>query len=75
MVIFDDSGSMGNSTGSGNNSCGESRTRINDTKCALQRVLGAFGDVTFGLTSFKDYVGGGPAVDPTDRWFRLDRLR
>ena len=58
MVIFDDSGSMGNSTGSGNNTCGQPRTRINDAKCALQRVLGAFGDVVFGLTSFKTYGTG-----------------
>jgi len=58
MVIFDDSGSMGDSTGPGNNSCGEARTKLNDAKCALQRVLDAFGDVTFGLTSFKQYGTG-----------------
>jgi len=58
MVIFDDSGSMGSSTGSGNNSCGESHTRLNDAKCALQRVVAGFGDVTFGLTSFRTYGTG-----------------
>ncbi len=58
MVIFDDSGSMRSSTGSGNNSCGRSRTRINDAKCALQRVVAGFGDVVFGLASFKTYGTG-----------------
>ncbi len=58
MVIFDDSGSMGSSTGSGNNSCGQPRTRLNDAKCALQQVVNGFGDVTFGLTSFKEYGTG-----------------
>ncbi len=58
MVIFDDSGSMDNSTGSGNNSCGQPRTRINDARCALQRVVNGFGDVVFGLTSFKEYGTG-----------------
>ena len=58
VVIFDDSGSMSASTGSGNNSCGQPRTRINDAKCALQQVVSAFGDVSFALTSFKEYGTG-----------------
>ncbi len=58
MVIFDDSGSMDSSTGSGNNSCGRPRTRINDAKCALQRVVAGFGDVVFGLMSFREYGTG-----------------
>ncbi|HJL04418.1 MAG TPA: MopE-related protein [Polyangiaceae bacterium LLY-WYZ-15_(1-7)] len=64
MVIFDDSGSMGSSTGGGTNSCGEPRTRINDAKCALQRVVSAFGDVTFGLTAFKQYGTGSNILVP-----------
>ncbi|MCA9299333.1 MAG: VWA domain-containing protein, partial [Phycisphaerales bacterium] len=58
MVMFDDSGSMNDSTGSGNNSCGQPRTKMNDARCALQRVVAGFGDVVFGLASFKEYGTG-----------------
>ncbi len=52
MVIVDNSGSMTAGTGSGNNSCGRSRTRINDARCVLQQVVNGYGDVTFGLERY-----------------------
>ena len=64
MVIFDDSGSMNDPTGGGNNSCGQPRTKLNDAKCALQQVVNGYGDVVFGLTSFKTY-GTGTTIHAT----------
>ncbi len=61
VVVFDDSGSMGSSTGGGTNSCGESQTRLNDAKCALTNVVDAFGDVIFNLVTFKTF-GSSPAT-------------
>jgi Putative metal-binding motif len=52
LVIVDTSGSMAGSTGSGNNSCGVPRRRMNDAKCVLQRVVNGYGDVVFGLERF-----------------------
>ncbi|MDQ3031361.1 MAG: VWA domain-containing protein [Myxococcota bacterium] len=59
MVVFDTSGSMGNSTGSGTNSCGQARTRMSDAKCVLQRVVNGYGDVSFGLERFRQSCTGG----------------
>ena len=68
LVILDDSGSMdwsisgteGDPIPPGTTSCGTPSTnrRIDHAKCALQRVVGAFGDVEFGLLSFKRYGTG-----------------
>ncbi|HEY8429061.1 MAG TPA: MopE-related protein, partial [Sandaracinaceae bacterium] len=52
LVIVDNSGSMGDPTGSGNNSCGQPRNRLSDAKCVLQSVVNGFGDVTFGLARY-----------------------
>ena len=52
MLMVDVSGSMDASTGTGNNSCGQTHNRINDARCAIQRVVNAFGDVQFGLGKF-----------------------
>lgn len=59
MVIFDTSGSMTGSTGSGTNSCGQTRTRMSDAKCVLQRVVNGYGDVSFGLERFRQTCTGG----------------
>jgi hypothetical protein len=58
MVIVDTSGSMTSSTGSGNNSCGQPRRRINDAKCVLQRVVNGYGDAVFGLERFRQSCSG-----------------
>ena len=53
LVIVDNSGSMDATTpGMGTNSCGQARTRINDARCVLQRVVNGYGDVTFGLERY-----------------------
>jgi hypothetical protein len=52
MVIVDTSGSMDDSTGSGNNSCGRARNRMSDAKCVLQSVFNNYGEVNFGLGSY-----------------------
>src|SRR5262249_33214941 len=52
MMIVDTSGSMTSSTGSGNNSCGYTRTRINDAKCSFRRIVDSTGDAIFGLERF-----------------------
>lgn len=36
LIMVDTSGSMVASTGSGNNSCGRSRTRMSDAKCVAR---------------------------------------
>ncbi len=59
LVIVDTSGSMGDSTGGGTNSCGEPQTRLSDAKCVIQRVVDAYGDVTFGLERFQQSYSRG----------------
>ncbi len=58
LVMVDTSGSMTGSTGSGTNSCGQTRTRISDAKCVLQQVVNGYGDVTFGLGRFRQTATG-----------------
>ncbi len=65
LFVFDTSGSMNTSTGSGSNSCGQTRTRFNDARCVLGKVVDGYGDVVFGLgrfhqtcTSGCNWVGG-----------------
>ena len=60
MVIVDNSGSMTEGTGPGNNSCGRDRTRLSDAKCVLQSVVNGFGDVQFGLARYRT------TCDPND---------
>jgi hypothetical protein len=53
LVMVDTSGSMtSTTTGTGPNSCGQTRRRINDAKCVIQQVVNGYGDVTFGLGRF-----------------------
>jgi hypothetical protein len=55
LFLLDSSGSMGlatTCTSGTTNSCGRSCTRMNDAKCALQRVVAGTGDATFGLGQF-----------------------
>ena len=52
MLVVDNSGSMNNSTGTGTNSCGYSRTRINDVGCVIRNATDGIGDATFGLATF-----------------------
>ena len=53
VLVFDTSGSMSASTGSGNNSCGQARTRFNDAKCAVSRMVNSYGDAEFALIRFR----------------------
>lgn len=59
MVILDNSGSMAWSPGSTNNSCGVLTNRMSDAKCVLQRVVGGYGEVSFGLERFEDTCTSG----------------
>jgi hypothetical protein len=52
LILLDVSGSMDTSTGGGNNSCGWARTRFNDAKCVLGKLVNSYGDVVFGLARF-----------------------
>src|SRR5262245_39228063 len=52
LFVFDTSGSMDTTTGTGNNSCGQPRTRFNDARCVLGKVVDGYGDVVFGLARF-----------------------
>ncbi|MCZ7680053.1 MAG: MopE-related protein [Sandaracinaceae bacterium] len=58
LVIVDNSGSMDDDTGSGDNSCGQDRNRLSDAKCVLQSVVNGYGDVTFGLARFRHTCSG-----------------
>ena len=58
LVVVDNSGSMSASTGTGMNSCGQTRTRINDARCVMQQVVNAYGDVQFGLMRYNETVTG-----------------
>src|SRR5438876_10738382 len=53
VIMIDTSGSMDDSTGSGNNSCGLSKTKMNDAKCVLSKLNDSFGDIEFALGHFK----------------------
>jgi hypothetical protein len=52
VLAVDNSTSMNTSTGTGINSCGYSRTRINDVGCVIRNSMDALGDATFGLATF-----------------------
>jgi MYXO-CTERM domain-containing protein len=52
LLMVDNSSSMNSSTGSGNNTCGQPKTRLNDAKCVIQRITNSYGDVVFGLGRF-----------------------
>ncbi|MBI5532574.1 MAG: VWA domain-containing protein [Deltaproteobacteria bacterium] len=68
MVVFDVSGSMIQCTnpattfpnqcpgGATPNSCGLVPSRINDGKCALRKMVKAFSEVDFGLTTFTQTI-------------------
>jgi MYXO-CTERM domain-containing protein len=53
VIMIDTSGSMADATGTGNNSCGQPKNKINDAKCVLGRLNDSFGDVEFALGRFK----------------------
>ena len=53
VIMIDTSGSMTESTGAGNNSCGQTKTKINDAKCVLSKLNDSFGDIEFALGRFK----------------------
>ena len=44
--------------GPSRNSCGQTRTRINDARCVMQQVVNAYGDVEFGLMRYNEAVTG-----------------
>ena len=55
LFLMDSSGSMNGTTTCTvgvTNACGQPCRRINDAKCALQRVVAGTGDATFGLGQF-----------------------
>ncbi|MEI8254063.1 MAG: MopE-related protein, partial [Deltaproteobacteria bacterium] len=53
LLIVDTSGSMTSATtGTGNNSCGFPRRRINDAACVVQHIADGVGDAIFGLETF-----------------------
>ena len=55
LFLMDSSGSMNGATTcttGTTNACSVSCTRMNDAKCALQRVVAGTGDATFGLGQF-----------------------
>ena len=57
-LIFDTSSSMTNTTpGTGNNSCGQARTRLNDAKCVVGQLVNGIGDITFALERFRQTCG------------------
>jgi hypothetical protein len=53
LILVDTSSSMTAGTGSGNNTCGQPKTRINDAKCVMQRLNDAYGDVEFAMGRFR----------------------
>src|SRR4051812_21930994 len=53
VIMVDTSGSMLDSTGMGNNSCGKAKTKLNDAKCVLGKLNDAYGDITFALGRFR----------------------
>jgi hypothetical protein len=71
LFLMDSSGSMGEATtcpaGRTTNTCGAPCTKINDAKCALQRVVAGVGDATFGLGQFSQAckVGCGDTTGST----------
>ena len=58
VVIVDNSGSMNDKVADGLNSCGQERSRMSDAKCAMQRVVNAYGDATFALARFQETTSG-----------------
>ena len=58
LVIFDTSGSMQTGTGAGNNSCGQTHTRLSDAKCVVQNVINGYGEINFGLERFRQTCTG-----------------
>jgi hypothetical protein len=52
LLIVDTSGSMTATTGTGTNSCGYRRTRINDAACVVRNIADGVGDAIFGLETF-----------------------
>ena len=52
FFAVDNSTSMNASTGAGTNSCGYTRTRINDVGCVIRNATDGIGDATFGLGMF-----------------------
>jgi hypothetical protein len=52
VFAVDNSSSMTSTTGTGNNSCGYVRTRVNDVGCVIRNVADGIGDATFGLAMF-----------------------
>jgi hypothetical protein len=49
LLIVDTSGSMTATTGMGRNSCGYTRTRMNDAACVVRNIADGVGDAIFGL--------------------------
>ena len=52
LLLVDTSGSMSTSTGTGINSCGYTRNRINDAACVVRNVADGVGDAVFGFGTF-----------------------
>jgi hypothetical protein len=52
LLAVDNSNSMSTSTGSGTNTCGYTRTRINDVGCVIRNAVDALGEPTYGLATF-----------------------
>ncbi len=65
VIMVDTSGSMDDPTGTGNNSCGQPKTRINDAKCVLSKLNDTFGDIEFAVGRFTPLAcATAPAAPP-----------
>ncbi|MBK8169411.1 MAG: hypothetical protein IPK60_03590 [Sandaracinaceae bacterium] len=64
-LVADNSTSMTASTGSGTNSCGYTRRRINDLACTVRNIADGVGDATFGMQIFNI----GCRASPTPHYF------
>ncbi len=58
VFAFDTSGSMATATGSGPPSCGGTDTRLNHARCALNKIVNSYGDMTFALGHFRATKSG-----------------
>src|SRR5262245_19738838 len=65
VFAFDTSGSMGTATGSGPPSCGGADSRLNHARCAINKIVNSYGDMTFALAHFRATKSGTPTTFPT----------
>ena len=56
-LILDTSGSMANATGSGPTSCGETDSKLNHARCAINNIVNSYGDMVFAFARFREVPG------------------